>query len=175
MCSTKNVVAKTLSMHSKAKYWIDQLDLKPHPEGGHYKEVFRSEEIYKKEHLPERFGGDRSFSTSIYYLLQKGEKSAFHRIKSDETWYFHDGDDIEIYLLDEDGVSNSQLLGLNPDAGSFPQFTVEKNCWFAAKPRGDFALVSCNVAPGFDFKDFELANKEQLTELLPNKWSDLLA
>jgi len=163
----KNAVAKTLLMHNNAKYWIDQLSLIPHPEGGHFKEVYRSDEKISRKHLPERFNCDRSFASSIYFLLQKGELSAFHKIKSDETWYFHEGEALEIVIIDEMGILTRKLLGLNLSSGAMPQITVDKNQWFAAKTLGEFTLVSCNVAPGFDFNDFELGDFDEMVSEFP--------
>jgi predicted cupin superfamily sugar epimerase len=151
---------------NKANYWIQKLDLKHHPEGGHYREVYRSGETISETGLPARYTSDRSFSTSIYYLLQKGEFSAFHRIKTDEIWYFHDGDPLEIMVI----ASNDQLtrlqLGITNDAS--PQIIVKAGDWFAARTLGNYSLAGCNVAPGFDFADFEMATYEGLVALYPS-------
>jgi len=154
-------------MHNKARYWIDHLRLKPHPEGGHFKEVYRSDELIEKSNLPERYTDDRAFSTSIYFLLQQAEISAFHRIKSDETWYFHDGDELELFIIDSAGSLIRKILGINPAKESQPQITVEKGNWFAARSLGEFTLVGCNVSPGFDFDDFEMADFTELVTLYP--------
>ncbi len=154
-------------MHSNAKYWIDHLDLKPHPEGGHYNEVYRSAEVIEKNSLPKRYGGKRSFSTSIYFLLQKDKKSAFHRIKSDETWYYHDGGLLEIIVLDETGTLTKNILGLDVESGAQPQLTILMNRWFAARSLSEFTLVSCSVSPGFDFDDFELGDYLTMAKKYP--------
>jgi uncharacterized protein len=163
----RNAAAKTLKMSNKVKYWIEKLNLQPHPEGGYFREVYRSDEIIFKENLPERYTGDRSFSTSIYFLLERGEVSAFHRIKSDETWYFHDGDSLEIYSLDKSGSLRRKILGLDIENGDLPQLTIKRGSWFAAQTTRDFTLVGCNVSPGFDFADFEMGGYAKLVKLFP--------
>lgn len=151
--------------HNKAQYWIERLNLEPHPEGGHFKEIYRSEELIPEAGLPDRFENKRSFSTSIFFLLQKNEFSAFHRLKSGETWYFHDGDPLELFIIDKKGSLQKIVIGI--DEKAFPQFTIPHNHWFAAKTKGDFTLLGCNVAPGFDFADFELATFEDLSKAYP--------
>ncbi len=146
-----------------AEYWIEALTLSPHPEGGYFREVFRSEEIITREGLPQRFSGSRNFITSIYYLLQKGEFSLLHRLKSDELWYFHDGSPLSVYVLSGDGISR-QVLGLNVASGQMPQIAISAGSWFGAliEGEGEYSLVGCAVAPGFDFTDFELASRETM-------------
>lgn len=163
----KNVVAKTFKMPNSASIWIKRLGLEPHPEGGHFKEVYRSGETIEKACLPGDFNSDRSISTSIYFLLSRDERSAFHRIKSDETWYFHDGDELEIFVIDNNGGLTKRVLGINPENDSLPQITIEKGSWFAARTTNEFTLVSCNVSPGFDFEDFELAAYDTLIKKYP--------
>jgi len=152
-----------------ASYWIEHLNLLPHPEGGYYKEVYRSGEEVKRQSLPDRFPGDRSFSTSIYFLLEKDNFSAFHRIKSDEVWHFYDGDPISIYVIDTDGILTLYKLGLSPDKGIVPQVTIPANTWFASESTGKFSLVGCTVSPGFDFNDFEMADRGLLIKQLENQ------
>lgn len=154
-------------MPDKAKYLIDKLKLQPHPEGGHFREVYRSDELVFKENLPKRYQGDRAFSTSIYFLLERGEISVFHRIKSDETWYFHDGDTMEIFMIDLKGNLHKKMLGPVIDEGNCLQLTIERGQWFAARSTGDYTLVGCNVSPGFDFSDFEMAYHSYLIRLYP--------
>ena len=137
--------------------------MKPHPEGGYYKEVFRSKEGISQKSLPDRFAGDRSFLTSIYFLLEKGLFSAFHRIQSDALWYFHKGDDLFVHVILPDGTYQCIELGKDKDL----QCAVPAGAWFASETRGEFSLVSCAVAPGFDFEDFELANKNELISIYP--------
>ena len=155
--------------HSKASYWIQMLEMQAHPEGGYFKEVYRSDLEIDVEQ------GSRPAATSIYYLLRAGEFSAFHRIKSDETWYFHAGGPIEIVVIDEWGNLTKQLVGLELEKGMFPQFTVNAGRWFASHPKGEFSLVGCSVAPGFDFRDFEMADRQQLLKDYPQLENEILA
>lgn len=101
-------------------------------------------------------------STAIYFLLKKGDISAFHKIKSDEIWHFYEGQRLEIYYLDRNGNLETILLGNNPDEGEVFQAVVPADCWFASKVSkcSEFALVGCTVAPGFDFQDFEMADRK---------------
>ena len=155
-----------MSEVNNAQYWIDKLKLKAHPEGGHYVEVYRSEELIEGSGLPERFSSARSFSTSIYFLLQKGEFSAFHRIKSDEIWYYHAGDPLEIFDIDEAGKLTRHVVGIGEEASL--QIVIPHGNWFAARSLGEFTLVGCNVAPGFDFDDFVLATGFHLSRDYPH-------
>jgi uncharacterized protein len=137
-----------------AAYYIQSLNLLSHPEGGHYREVYR----HPQEAAFEGFDGPRSYSTSIFFLLQQGEESALHRIKSDEIWYFHDGDALDIIELDDKGDEIITRLGRAIDRGEVLQHVVRANTWFGARPApgSSFSLVGCQVTPGFDFRDFEL-------------------
>jgi uncharacterized protein len=149
---------------------VQLLNLQPHPEGGYYKEVYRSEGLIEEACLPDNFQGKRSFSTSIYYLLQKGDFSAFHRIKSDEHWHYYYGGNVLIHVLYPDGSYQCKLLGSNIANGAAFQLVIPAGTWFAAEPApgNDFTLAGCTVAPGFDFADFELANKNELMQQYPN-------
>ena len=126
----------------------------PHPEGGYFKECFRSNNSIQFT----GFEGERSLSTSIFFLLEKGQTSALHRIKSDEIWYFHDGQTLEIIELDSAGKEQVTLLGKNILNGEVLQHVVPAGVWFGARlaTSSEFCLVGCQVSPGFDFKDFEL-------------------
>ncbi len=151
---------------------ITTLKLTKHPEGGYYREVYRSQELVLKTHLPARYSGNRAFSTSIYFLLPSEEYSAFHRIKSDEIWYYHAGSSVTIHMLDAAGHYSATQLGPGGTgtAGEAFQQVVPHGVWFAANVNepNSYALMSCNVAPGFDFADFELGNREDLMERFPN-------
>lgn len=155
-----------------AEDYISAFDLQPHPEGGFYREVYRSQEVYQAQHLSPRFGGDRSFLTSIYFLIKPGYPSHFHRIKSDEIWYFHDGELVVIHVLHVDGSYEKMLMGPNVAAKEQLQACVPAGSWFAAECGSElgrgFALVSCAVAPGFDFADFEMAETLPLQANYPN-------
>ena len=149
---------------------IQLLQLQPHPEGGFYKETYRSEGIIEAACLPETFPGKRHYSTAIYYLLQKGDFSAFHRIKSDEIWHYYHGGDFLIHLLDAETGHQCKTLGSNLSLGAVFQIVVPAGMWFAAEPTPDshFTLAGCTVAPGFDFADFEMAEKKVLLQQFPN-------
>ncbi|MCF8379438.1 MAG: cupin domain-containing protein [Bacteroidales bacterium] len=156
-------------MPKTAIYWIKQLDLQPHPEGGHFKEVYRSGEFVQKKGLPARYSSFRAFSTSIYFLLRGSEYSAFHRLKSDETWHFYEGTTLLIFIILPDGKMATIGLGRNPDKKEVLQFTIPKGAWFAARTelKNSYSLLGCTVAPGFDFDDFEMGKKENLMRKFP--------
>ena len=139
---------------STPAYYIENLGLQPHPEGGYYSETFRSETSLN---FP-GFDGSRQLSTSIYFLLEAPQVSSLHRIKSDEIWYYHDGGNLEIIELDEHGQEHATLLGKDLEGGAVFQHVVKAGKWFGARlPQGSsFCLVGCQVSPGFDFRDFEL-------------------
>jgi predicted cupin superfamily sugar epimerase len=150
-----------------AGYWIDRLGLERHPEGGYYRETYRSREIIAREHLPPRFEGDRSFSTSIYFLLPEGEFSAFHRIKQDEVWHFYEGAALTIHVIDPRGAYSTIRLGHDVEGGETHQAVIPGGCIFGATVARDFALVGCTVAPGFDFSDLEIPSREELVWRFP--------
>jgi len=153
-----------------ALYYIQKLGLIKHPEGGYYKEIYRSEELFKKGQLPQRYGGERNISTSIYYLLENDEFSAFHKLKSDEIWHFYKGSSATIYMIDEKGVLSEFFIGDNLDKNELLQVIIKKGTWFAVcinKPCS-FILVGCTVAPGFNFDDFEIGKRDELLKLFPD-------
>lgn len=156
-------------MIEKVRTYIDKLQLQPHPEGGYYREVYRAGEMILAENLPGAYNGYRNISTSIYFLLQRNDFSAFHKLKSDELWHFYDGSGLKISLIDQSGNFNEICLGKNIDEGEVFQTVIKKNCWFAAEliDKKSFALVGCTVSPGFDFRDFEMADCEQLIGQFP--------
>lgn len=143
---------------------VDILKLEAHPEGGYYKETYRCEQTLTLED-----GNVRNISTAIYYLLENENKSSFHRIKSDELWFFHQGEPLEIVFI-KDGKLHTVILGNSLEKGEVPQVRIEANVWFGAKILGGkgHSLVSCTVAPGFDFLDFELAERSILLEQYPD-------
>lgn len=147
------------------------LNLEPHVEGGYYKETYRS--ALKNDYTG--FSGTRNASTGIYFLLKKAEFSAFHRIKSDEMWHFYDGQPLSIYIITASGKLQVVKLGLDLGNGQQPQAVVPAGCWFASRVEepGDFALVGCTVAPGFDFQDFEMANRDDLHAAYP-QYKDII-
>jgi uncharacterized protein len=150
-------------INKEAELLVEKLELVPHPEGGWYREVYRSSEIIPQSSLPARFVHDHSYSTAIYYLLQNNDFSAFHKIKSDEIWHFYLGSPVKLYIL-KGGSLEKIILGDNVEAGQVFQAVVPFGCWFAAEVSvpGSFALLGCTVSPGFDFSDFELAKFSDL-------------
>jgi uncharacterized protein len=126
---------------------IARLDLKPHPEGGHFRETFRD---------PANNGDGRSASTAIYFLLARGEKSHWHRIDAAEIWHHYAGSTLTLHIADDTGKRAIQL-GQGLFDGELPQAIVPARAWQAAETTGDWTLVGCTVAPGFDFAKFELA------------------
>lgn len=156
-------------MHAP-EYWIDHLKLLPHPEGGFYRETYRSKESIPLGGLPSRFSEVRTFSTAIYFLLRSQDKSLFHRIKSDELWHFHAGGTLHIYLLRHEGLQIFKL-GDKLEEGNSLQIVIPANCWFGAKlaSPNSYTLAGCTVAPGFDFKDFDLADRTKLLSEFPEQ------
>jgi uncharacterized protein len=148
---------------------ITQYQLQAHPEGGWYKETYKSDEQIPAAALPKRFSGSRAFATAIYFLLEQGNFSAFHRIKSDECWHFYTGDPLLVYVLHPNGNLQVTELGNAISNGQVFQYTVPANCWFASRPAAwaTFSFVGCTVAPGFDFADFELADAAALAKIFP--------
>lgn len=155
-------------MHT-SKYFIEKLNLLPHPEGGFFKEIYKSEEKIHKDHLPERYNGHRHFATSIYFLLETGNRSKLHRIKSDELWYFHAGCSCTVVTIDDNGKLEEYKVGTNIEKGEQPQAIVTKGLWFGAyvNEPDSYSLVGCAVAPGFDFLDFEMGDREKLLQEFP--------
>jgi predicted cupin superfamily sugar epimerase len=126
---------------------IARLELKPHPEGGHYRETFRDSR---------RDANGRSFSTAIYFLLARGERSHWHRIDAVEVWHYYAGSALNLQVADDDG-QHSIRLGPDLAAGEVPQTIVPAQAWQSAESSGDWTLVGCTVAPGFEFAKFEMA------------------
>jgi predicted cupin superfamily sugar epimerase len=148
---------------------ISAYQLQPHPEGGYYARSYCSDEQIEAEHLPKQFTGNRYISTAIYFLLEGRDFSAFHRIKSDELWHFYAGCGLIIYVIHPDGRGETLKLGNDSENGFQFQQVVKACCWFASKPvnENDFSFVGCTVAPGFDFEDFEMGEKEVLIKEYP--------
>lgn len=145
---------------------VKTLDLVPHPEGGFYRETYRSEGTF----TPPEIGDQRNYATTIYFLLTAGNFSAFHRISQDEGWHFYMGQAVEIHEITPEGEHVVHLLGLDFNAGQRPQLVIPAKSWFGSRVKegGAFALVGCTVSPGFDFADFELAKRETLLERFPS-------
>jgi predicted cupin superfamily sugar epimerase len=153
----------------QARDWIDRLGLVRHPEGGWYRETYRSTETIARTALPARFDGDRVFATAIYYLLEGDDISALHRIRQDEGWHFYDGSPLTLHLIAPDGSYSTCRLGRDLAAGQQPQALAPAGWFFAATvdDPDSFSLAGCTVAPGFDFADFEMPSRDELSRLYP--------
>jgi len=154
-----------------ADFWIDRLRLERHPEGGWYRETYRSEGEYDFSGAGP-FGSARSYATSIHYLLERGDRSRLHRIHSDEQWYFHAGSPLNVHGFPETGEPSLFTLGDNPDAEQVLHSWVPAGYYFGATLAEStapdaYALVSCVVAPGFDFRDFTFADRDELMARFP--------
>lgn len=145
---------------------IKKLNLIRHPEGGWYREIYRSYDVIPAAGLPSGFNGERSFYTAIYYLLEGKDFSSFHRIKSDEIWHYYTGTSAVEILMLENGQVRKFTLGIDFENNQEPLFAVPKNTWFAARIKNakGFALMGCTVSPGFHFDDFELAGENLIQE-----------
>ena len=156
-------------MRMNAVYWIEKLKLEAHPEGGYFRQTYRSEVAIAREALPPRFTEARAVSTAIYFLLEGENFSAFHRLLSDEVWHFYAGDPLIVHVIEPEGKYSSILLGHDPEAGQVLQGVVRAGCWFASHVADwkSFAVAGCTVAPGFDFEDFEMGKREELVARYP--------
>lgn len=152
-----------------AEYYIKTLGLTRHIEGGSYKETYRSEFLIPKQVLPAEFKDSRNASTAIYFLLEHGQFSAFHRIASDEMWHFYDGQTLSVYEITKEGELFHHRLGKNIEHGERFQCVIKAGSWFGSRCEVSqgFSLVGCTVAPGFDFSDFELAKRNELISQFP--------
>lgn len=141
-------------MHKRAEDLISELRLQPHPEGGYFREIFRS--ANKVQPLDERSA--RPALTTIYFLLVKGQHGRWHRVRSDETWHFYEGDPLEIYWIDGEDIVHRKVVGTGT-SNVQSMCVVPAGCWQAARPLGEFSLMGCTVAPGFEFEDFEMLSE----------------
>lgn len=149
---------------------IKLLGLKPlEPEGGFFRETYRSKLGPPSESLPQAYAGRRSAGTAIYYLLTAQTYSAIHRLRSDEVYHFYLGDPVELFLFGQKGQVKRVLLGNNPRNGMRPQAAIPKGCWQGARlaSGGRWALLGTTVFPGFDYRDFELGDRDKLLRLYP--------
>lgn len=148
---------------------IEKFQLIHHPEGGYFREVYRSNHIIRKESLPGQYDGDRNLGTSIYFLLRGKEFSAFHWLKSDEIWHFYLGSSVVIHELDVMGQYHRTTVGQDIAHGEILQHTIKAGNHFAAEliDKKGFCLVGCNVFPGFHFDDFFLSEAEELYRKYP--------
>lgn len=154
---------------SEAEKIANILKMQPHPEGGFFKETYRSEGSIGEKDLNNHINGRRNYCTGIYFLLTSDSFSAFHRINQDEMWHFYKGTPLKLHIISEMGTYSNVVIGNNIEKGEVPQFTVNARDWFASEvaDNGDYALVGCTVSPGFDFRDFELPKRETLISMFP--------
>lgn len=144
-------------MHERAQALIKSLQLQPHPEGGYYREIFRSSD----QVMPADPRPARSALTAIYFLLPAGQHSRWHRVLSDEIWSHLEGEPLELCCFDSSDTQMTRIeLGKYDGAASAPIHVVPAGVWQAARPLGEYALLGCYVAPGFDFADFSMASDD---------------
>jgi len=134
---------------TEAERLVRELELSPHPEGGHYRETFRDASGSE----------DRALSTAIYFLLQKGEVSRWHRVDAAEVWHYHRGAPLQLKVAADGAPVKRFILGADIERGERPQVVVPPHTWQSARSLGDYTLVGCTVAPGFEFSKFELADE----------------
>ena len=146
-------------MNDRAAHLIEALGLETHPEGGHYREVYRS-----PDRVTAGSRGERPAVTTIYFLLTAGDCSRWHVVQSDEIWHYYEGDPLELLILDPETLEARRVV-LGPfDTNQEPVYVVAAGQWQAARPTGDYTLVGCSVGPGFEFADFRLMRDEPATE-----------
>ncbi len=157
-------------MHPDAKQYINQLQLKAHPEGGYYKRTYQSTLHLPQQQLPISFNGNRLAASAIYFLLTSDSFSAFHKLQADELWHFYAGNTVTLFLISSNGDLNTLQLG-NPIQSPKAQFQilVPPQTWFAAAvlEENSYALVGCTLSPAFDFEDFELGKRAYLLKEFP--------
>jgi len=158
-------------MTHSIEHIISELKLEPHPEGGYFKETYRSSGKINEDSLEASYEGKRNYATCIYFLLTSDNFSALHRIKQDEIWHFYDGSPIRLHMISELGAHSVHIIGRDLSKGESPQFIVPGGYWFAAEviEKNRYSLVGCTVSPGFSFKDFELKTRKELLKLFPNQ------
>lgn len=158
-------------MKRNYKYWSENLDMNKHPEGGYYKENYINPQHITDSELDVEFEGKRSLATSIYFMLTENEVSKFHRLKSDEMWYYHDGCPLSVYVISKEGKLTVHKLGLDFEKGELPQILVPAGTIFGSAienaTKDDYSLVGCMVSFGFVFEDFELFSQAELLEMYP--------
>jgi len=154
---------------NQAALLIEQYGMRPHPESGFFAETYRSPGLIPRAALPAEYAGERCFSTAIVFLLQENDFSALHRLRQDEVWHFYLGGALRLVMISPDGKFSEFILGRNGAAGDVVQAVVPAGYWFGAKPAtgAAFSFVGCTVAPGFDFADFELADRFNLLAKFP--------
>ena len=148
-------------MHRKAAKLIKKLELEKHPEGGYFRQTYRS---YTTVNV-KGYGGQRNISTAIYYMLVGVQLSAFHRIRSDELWHHYAGGSITLCAIDNEGKLSKIKIG----GGGTPQAVIKAGTWFAASldSKRSYCLLGCTVSPGFDYRDWELGKRGELARTYP--------
>lgn len=156
-------------MGKDGRYWIGKLGLERHPEGGYFRQTYRADIEIAQQALPARFPGARRACTAIYFLLEAGDFSALHRLRSDEVWHFYAGSPLMVHVIEPAGEYSRIWVGSDADKGEAFQCVVRAGCWFGSEvlDGGSYALVGCTVAPGFDFEDFEMGTRLELIRAYP--------
>ena len=163
------VISAEKKVKATAEHYIKTLGMEAHIEGGYFKELYKSDIVIKQCDAETKVQEQRAISSTIYYLLQSGDISKFHRLGSDEIWFYHDGSPLIIHMISGDGELQSVKLGLDTAKGERPQVLVPANTIFGAEVerKDSFGFVSCMVSPGFEYKDFQLCTSEELTAEYP--------
>jgi len=148
---------------------ISHFNLIEHPEGGYFKETYRSNGEIQSKHLGNEFDGNRNYCTSIYFLLTSDKFSAFHKINQDEIWHFYTGTTLRLHMISPNGAHATVLIGNDFLNGEILQFTVPARYYFAAEvlEKNSFSFTGCTVSPGFDFRDFVLPSCKELSKKFP--------
>ena len=158
-------------MNTEINNIIQKFDLLPHPEGGFFKETYRSQGSIPNTSLDKEIEGERNYCTGIYFLLTSASFSAFHKINQDEMWHFYGGSPLRIHMISPEGNYSFQDVGTNFENDELPQFVVPAMHWFGAEvlQPDSYSFVGCTVAPGFDFRDFKLAKQKDLLKICPSQ------
>lgn len=156
-------------MQHTVDYWIEKLQLTSHPEGGYFVRTYRSPNLISHQSLPERYSGARVCAGAIYFLVPGDQASKLHRLKCEEIWCYHVGAPLTLFIIEKDGTVQHIILGPDCEKGEQFQATIPHGVWFGAKvnKKDAYTLVSCITAPGFDFEDFELAERQSLIQKYP--------
>lgn len=156
-------------MNSEAAEWIVKLGLRPHTEGGFYREIYRSPISLPAKALPMSFESSRVLATAITYLLPADQVSHIHRLRGDEMWFFHAGSSLTLHVFCQQSGYDRYGLGLNAEKGERPQILMKAGWWFGAAvdEPDSYTLAACCVAPGFEFDDFEPGDRDQIMATWP--------
>lgn len=148
---------------------ISLFGLKKHPEGGYYRRTYVSSEIIAGSALPLRFKGERSLSSSIYYLVTSDDFSAFHRINQDEIWHYYEGSSVSIHIIEPAGNYYKLLIGKDYGEGQEPQAVIPAGCYFAASVNepASYCFVGCTLSPAFDYSDLDITKREEMLIRFP--------